>query len=443
MITVGPGGRAASQLRERMSHAGKDGLTPDTGWAMGLEVVGLLTSLLAFALLGRALGAEGYGNFAALYAVIWPLSAMASSGVGLTLLDHVVRDREDLERTFRSCLGMTLVFGTLLLVAGTAVTSLIVDLKLVTIASVFAIEMITFPAFLVATNVVFARDGFAAAARFRVLYQLARAVVLVALFATGSLTIASFGAANLAVTGVLAAGAIRTVRASYGIGTAPGRIVGRHVRTSAIYSAGITGLALQTDGDKLLLASYGQTVATGLYSAAYRVVMLGLVPVNAVVQATHLRFLDHDGDGHSVFLRRALGFSVLATLYGAVVGTALVALAPLLPYLVGSDFDGSVEIVRWLAPLVIIRGVTIFPLNGLMGLGKTLLRTMLLLGSSVLSIGIYVALIPTYSWKGAAIGTIVGELALAVAAWVLLVRFVRAQAPVAEQLADSEPAGSL
>ncbi len=415
----------AGRLRARVVVARGDGLALDTGWAMALEIVGLLTSLLAFVLLGRALGAEGYGNFAALYAVIGPLGTMASSGVGLALLEHVIRDGEDLERSFRSCLSMTLAFGTVLLVGGTALASLVVDLRLSTIASVFAIEMISLPAYLVATNVVHARDGFAAAARFRVVYHLTRAAVLIGLFSAGALTIASYGATTLVVTSVLAVLAVRAIGTTYGIGTAPGAIDGRHVRTSAVYSAGISGLALQTDGDKLLLASYGQTLATGLYSAAYRVVMLGMVPVNAVVRATHDRFLDDRGEGRGIFVRRAVGFSLAAVAYGAAVVTALVILAPLLPRLVGSEFEDSVEIVRWLAPLVVIRGVAIFPLNALMGMGRTLLRTGLLLASSMLSIGIYVALIPAYSWRGAAIGTMVGEVALAGVAWWLLVRFER------------------
>ena len=81
--------------------------------------------------------------------------------------------------------------------------------------------------------------------------------------------------------------------------------------------------------------------------------------------------------------------------------------------------------VRWLSPLVVLRGLTIFPLNGLMGLGKTGLRTLLLLLSAAVSMVMYIALIPLWSWKGAVAGTIIGEAGLAIAAWWLLLVYQR------------------
>lgn len=401
------------------------GVATDTGWGIVLEVVRIATTLVSFTLLGRSLGAAGYGNYAALYAIIGPLSALASAGIGLALLEHIIRNGEDEEATFRSCLSMSIGLGTLLLFAGTGAASLVVDLRISTIATMFALEMVMLPVFFIATNLIRARDGFAAAVRYRLTVHVVKMVVLIVLFSRGELTIRSFGATSLVITGVLAVILIRAVGRRYEISSRPGRIDRRHFRSSLVYSAGIVGLSVQTDGDKLLLASYGQTLATGLYSAAYRVVQLGLLPITAIVGATHHRFLEHNENERGEHLGRALTLSRLALVYGVVVGAGLVLVAPLLPLLVGSEFDESAEIVRWLAPLVVIRGLAIFPLNGLMGLGKTKLRTVLLLASSVLSIGIYVWLIPQHSWRGAAVGTLVGELVLAVAAWVLLVHHQR------------------
>ncbi len=403
----------------RWSDLGK-GVVGDTGWAVVLELVRIASTLVSFTLLGRTLGADGYGSYAALYAIIGPMSALASSGIGLALLEHIIRDGEDQERTFRSCLSLTLVLGSALVVLGTGLASLIVDLSISTIAAVFALEMLAFPVFLTAASIVRVRDGFGAEARYRTIAHLSRAIVLVVLFASDSLTIASYGVTNLVVTLVLGRLMVSLVSRRYKLKTRPGKIQRHHLKTSAVYSVGIVGLSIQTDGDKLLLASYGQTVATGLYSAAYRVVQLGLLPITAIVGATHHRFLSHDADRRGEHFGRALALSKIAFVYGTVVGVGLVVVAPLVPVLVGSEFDESVQIVRWLAPLVVIRGLAIFPLNGLMGLGKTSLRTGLLLASSALSLAIYVALIPSHSWRGAVIGTLVGEVALALTAWIAL-----------------------
>ena len=61
--------------------------------------------------------------------------------------------------------------------------------------------------------------------------------------------------------------------------------------------------------------------------------------------------------------------------YGVVFAVFGVIAAPMITLIVGDEFEGSVTIVRWLAPLVLLRSLAIFPLNGLMGLGYTRLRT--------------------------------------------------------------------
>jgi O-antigen/teichoic acid export membrane protein len=413
-----------TQLRARLATLGQ-GLAQDTAWSLGLEAARVVGTLVSFTLLGRSLGAEGYGNYAALYAIVGPIGSLSASGVGLALLEHIIREDDDTETTFRSCLSMSLVLGSLLAIASTIFATFIVDLRILTILAVLVLEMVMVPVFATATNLVRARDGFGAAARYLVGTQLVKVSILVVLFVMDELTIGAFATTNLAIMAVLALTLVLNVGRRYEISSAPGAIQRRHLRSSFVYSAGITGLSLQTDGDKLLLASYGQTAATGIYAAAYRVVQLGLLPITAIIGATHHRFLEHDGNQKGQHLGRALVLSRVAVVYGIVVGLVLLLIAPLLPVLVGSEFDESVEVVRWLSPLVLIRGLAIFPLNGLMGLNQTTLRTVLLLVSSAISIGIYVWLIPEHSWRGAAIGTAVGEVFLAIAAWGFLVSYQR------------------
>lgn len=409
-----------TQLKDRLGNLSRD-LAHDTVWSIGLEATKVVATLVSFTLLGRSLGAEGYGNYAALYAIVGPIGALSASGVGLALLEHIIRAKDDDEVTFRSCLSMSLVLGSVLAIGSTIFATFIVDLRVLTIVAVLVLEMVMVPVYTTATNLIRARDGFGAAARYLVATHVIKMTIIVILFALGKLTIGAFAAANLAIMVVLAFALVRGIGRRYQIVASPGPIQRRHLRSSFVYSAGITGLSLQTDGDKLLLASYGQTAATGIYAAAYRVVQLGLLPITAIIGATHHRFLEHDANRRGQHLGRALALSRVAVVYGIVVGVGLVIVAPLLPILVGSEFDESVEVVRWLAPLVLIRGLAIFPLNGLMGLDKTTLRTVLLLVSSVVSIGVYVWLIPEHSWRGAAIGTAVGEIFLAAAAWGFLV----------------------
>ncbi|MEZ5252193.1 MAG: polysaccharide biosynthesis C-terminal domain-containing protein [Ilumatobacteraceae bacterium] len=93
--------------------------------------------------------------------------------------------------------------------------------------------------------------------------------------------------------------------------------------------------------------------------------------------------------------------------------------------MLGDDFEGTEQVIKWLSPVVVLRGVGILPLNGLIGLGRTMARTGLLVGGAVVSMGYYLWLIPGGSWRGAAQATILAECTLLAASWLVLLRAQR------------------
>jgi O-antigen/teichoic acid export membrane protein len=405
---------------------GRRDLAKDTILGFVYEGSVLVSTLLSFSLLGRSLGTEGFGDYAGLYSIAAPLITLASTGVALAQAQHVVREHEDLERTTRSCFTLSLVGGLLMTVFGTLLATLIVrDLPLHAIIPIFLVEFISYPAVLIAANTVQVRDGYAASTPVRLVPIVLRMIVLLALFASDHLTIATLGASYLVVTALLSIVQIRRVGQRYGIKLRPGPVQKRHLKSSLVYSSGVSGLAVQNDGDKTVLAAYHYRTDLGLYSAAYKIVQFGLIPVNTWMSVSHNRFLVHDEEARGQHLRRALRFGSVCALYGAVFAVAVAIAAPLITLIVGNEFEGSVTIVRWLGPLVLLRALAIFPLNGLMGLGYARLRTALLLASAGLSVALYIALVPLWQWKGAAAGTLIGEACLAASAWVFLVRLQR------------------
>ncbi len=410
-----------ASARHGVTRIREGGIAGETMWGLIFEAVSLISTLLAFSMLGRSLGTGGYGDYASLYAIIGPLGVLAASGVTLSLMEHVLRDREDLEQTVRSCLTITLVIGTGLTAIGVLIASWVVPtLALTTIGAVILLEFVSQPIGQIAATTVQVTSGYTPSMQLRMIPIAVRVIIILVLHAMGQLTITTLGVTHLACSIVLSALLMRGVARNYGIRGTPGRPQPKHLKTSAVYSAGISGLSLQNDGDKAVLAANGFRETTGLYSAAYRIVQFGLLPVGTLVGVSHQRFLHHEEGNKRQHLRRSLRFAGVTAAYGVVFAGFVLLIAPILPKLMGEEFEGSVEMVRWLTPLVVLRGLAIFPLNGLMGLGKTFLRTMLLLASAAISMIMYIALVPTMTWKGAVLGTIVGEALLAIAAWWLL-----------------------
>jgi len=412
--------------RSGIRRVREGGLAGETMWGLSFEAISLFSMLLSFSMLGRSLGTGGYGDYASLYAIIGPLGVLAASGVTLSLMEHVLRDREDLEQTVRSCLSITLIIGSLLTVVGVAIAAWVVPtLAITTIGAVILLEFVALPIGQIAATTVQVSSGYTPSMQVRLIPLALRVIIIVVLHSVGRLTITTLGVTHLFCGFILSALLVRAVGRHYGINGAPGRLHRKHLKTSAIYSFGISGLSLQNDGDKAVLASYGYRDETGLYSAAYRIVQFGLLPVGTLVGVSHQRFLHHEEGDKRQHLRRSLRFAGVTAAYGIVFAIGVIIISPILPRLMGEDFEGSVTMVRWLSPLVVLRGLTIFPLNGLMGLGKTGLRTLLLLLSAAVSMVMYIALIPLWSWKGAVAGTIIGEAGLAIAAWWLLLVYQR------------------
>lgn len=394
----------------------------DSAWGFGLEAFSLVGSLLSFMLLGRTLGAAGYGEYASLYAIIGPLVTLAASGVVLALLQHVVRDGEPLEETVRSCLSLTVLLGLSLTVVGGIIALRIVgSLGALAIFSILLIEFVTLPIMVVAATTVQSQGAFAASMRIRMTLAVGRVVVLLVLYFTGNLTVASFGVSQLAISIVLGSVALYQVSKLYGIRALPGRVRLKHLRSNVNYSVAISADAVGNDGDKVVLAASGYTVDTGLYAAAYRIIGLGQIPVGVLVSMSHKRFLENDEARRREHLDLALRYSFIAGTYGIVFGVVVYLTAPWFPLVMGSEFEGSVEILRWLAPIVFLRAIGIFSLNGLMGLGRVVFRTVVITGNAAVGVVLYLILIPSRGWQGAVMASIIVEAAQVIMTWTALV----------------------
>ena len=390
-------------------------------WAMGLELATIVGTILAFMLLGRSLGVDGYSAYASLYAIISPLVTLSASGVVLAMLQHTVSRDEPLGETARSSVSIVLILGGLLTLGSTLAALLVIDhLSIVAIVSIITIELLTTPIVLVAATTVQAADSFTGAARIRLLLIMGRTVLLVGLFVTDSLTVANLGVAQLTWSFVLGAVALRRVGRRFGFAPLPGRIHARHIRTNLAFSAAISADSVGNDGDKVVLAANRYVTDTGLYAAAYRIVQLGMVPLGALANTTHVQFLRPSTEPRH-YLKLALRYSVVALAYGVVFAIAVIVVAPLFPLLVGHEFEGSVEIVRWLSPIVLLRGLGLYSLNALLGLGRTGIRTGIVVANAAIGVVLFIVLIPGRGWEGAAIATLVTEAMQVLMTWSALV----------------------
>ena len=418
-----------AELRQRaFSRFRRGGLVADSMWGLVQEGSGLLSATLSFALLGRALGVERYGGFQSVFATIGPFVTLASAGVMLALIDHAVRRQEPLGEVARSCLSLTLILGGILSVLGITASLLIVDTRAVSplaVAFITVGEFIVTPITLLAASTMQAGYSFASSVKIRLASSIARVVLIVALFSVHGLRLTTFVALNFFLQLAIGLFALRYVGRQARFRFTPGPFDVKILKTNIVYSVSISAYGVQNDGDKMVMAINNLTRELGLYAAGYRVVMMGLLPMSAFIDATHTRILEQVEDSRRYHFRLARRYTMILGAYSLVVTAVLLGAAPLISIFLGDAFDGSVNMTRWLAPLILFRSLAAAPMNGVLGLGHNNARTTFIVASAAVSFVMYLLMVPAFGWKGAAVATVIGEAANVVGAWTMLYVYQR------------------
>ncbi|CAN5567463.1 hypothetical protein BH10ACT2_BH10ACT2_05180 [soil metagenome] len=384
---------------------------------LSIEAAQLVGTFIFFALVSRRLGPTDYGSFAAMYSLIGVSLALAHIGPGLAFLQNA------LEGSARSLNATSANFFTIYLLLIGAAVAIVLGLSplllpnlstwtvvLFVIAELFGTALVQ-----VARTLRLIVNGFNATVPLQLLLVGVKTIVVVALYVADQLTLRSYGVAYSASCLIIGVVVFAKVTGSLHIPRRLGKLRREQLGTTLTISSTLWVFNLHNDGDKLVMSANSLGADVGLYAAAYRMVMLAVIPVNAVVSSSYRTFVDPKVGNH---LRRAAKYTLATTVYCIIAAAILILAAPVvLPIVVGDGFSGAVSMTRWLAPLMVVRGLTHFPMSALMGLGRVRARLWCIVASATVAMVLYVALVPSMSWKGAVIGSYCSDAVLVVTSW--------------------------
>jgi len=379
----------------------------------------LVIQAMYFVLIARNLGPQQYGAFVAVTAAAAIVSPFVGNGCGSLMIKNVARDRSVFSEYWGNSLLMTFVSGVMLTVGvlfaclallPNSIPPLVVIV--VVVSDVLAYRFVEVAAWAFQSV-----EMLAGTAYLNAFASFTRLGGIAAIIALHRPTLTAWSVAYLVTS---------TLCALVGIGCVLWRLgkpklalyrIWRELREGFYFSSSLSAQTVYNDIDKTMLARLGSLDATGIYAAAYRLIEVAFIPIRSLLAAAYPGFFRSGNHGIVSSLAFAKRLLPRAMAYAAAVGVALIIAAPLVPKVLGSEYARTMEALRWLALLPLLRTFHYFIADTLTGAGYQGLRTLVQVGVALFNVLVNLWIIPVFSWRGAAWSSLASDGLLAASLW--------------------------
>jgi O-antigen/teichoic acid export membrane protein len=401
--------------RLKQNQLARNTLSTFVGMIMRVGIQGVY-----FVLIARSLGNKGYGAFIGTVSLVALLAPFSSLGCGNLLVKNVARDPKLFRVYWGNGILTTLVSGGFLI--GLAV--LLSTVLLPKSVSMLMVMLIAFSDILFARLLDFSGQAYQAyqrlsrTAQFQVLLSVCRLLsALVLQLVVEKPEPLDWGWFYLLSTSLSAMVALRLACRELGMPKTEIRRIFGELKEGFYFAVGLSAQSIYNDLDKTLLTRLSTLEVAGIYAAGYRIIDVAFTPVRSLLYAAYARFFQHGTDGIKGSLRFAKKLLPMAMVYGMIVGTSLYLIAPFVPFILGPEYTASVDAIRLLAFLPLLRSIHYFAADTLTGSGHQGIRSGVQVFVTVTSLVLNSVLIPLYTWRGAAMVAITTDFLLIIGLW--------------------------
>jgi O-antigen/teichoic acid export membrane protein len=406
-------------LQPKIDRLLEQRIVRDTLWLLVGKGMRLVLQAAYFVMIARTLGVANYGAFVGTTALAAIVSPFVGVGIDTLLLKNVAKDRQLFREYWGNALWMVLVSGIGLMVGLALVRPIVLPSISPLLILLVAVSDLIFGSITnIAIRAFQAVDRLNISAQINIFVMFTKVVAAFALmyfFAKPTLLewtwlyfISSIVAALLAailVHQLLGAPKLALAR------------ILPELKEGFYFSISNSAYTIYNDIDKTMLARLSTLEATGIYAAAYRLIDVAFIPVISIAGAAYADFFRKGKDGIAATVAFAKPLVITTSAYSLLAGIGLLLCAPIVPYILGSEYTNVVEALRWLAPIPLFRGLQHFGGDILTGTGFQGVRSALEVVISIFNIGINLWLIPLYSWQGAAWSSLASDGLLMLMLW--------------------------
>ncbi len=398
-------------------------------WMLGGQGLQLAAQFAYFVIIAHVLGPRGYGTFVACTALALTMSPFSPWGMGHVMVKYVVRDPKMLPTYFGNALVVTIGFGLALTLLALLIRPIVLP------PSISATMLVTIAlADLICSQVTnLCSMVFQALERLRrsaQLLALSAGLRLIAAIVLASTTATPMRWARLYAIAALVAACTGIIEVSWCCSRPRVRLnlLVPSVREGFHFATVEAAQMVYTSIDKTMLARLASVEAAAIYAVAYRFIEAAMLPIRALAAAAYPEFFRRGTDGVTSayqFARQLLRRSVA---YGLVVSIALFLASGLIPSIMGRGYADSSVALRWICILPMIKSIHASLTDVLTGANFQWQRSSTQILVAVFNVILNLWLIRAFSWRGAAWSSVLTDVVLMLALYLIIRRHVRREA---------------
>ena len=380
-----------------------------------------------FVILARSFAPEKYGAYVGIVAIVSIFIPFANWGSGEILVQEASRQRELFKDYWGTAILKSLLFGSIFIALILVIYSFI-PIKDISIAIVFFLalaNLIFFKVDEVARHALISIGLLNEAAKALIILSLNRfvAVLVYVAFFQQNGSILNWSILYCVATFVSSVMVTYLVVRQTGYPNFNWSKITQELRLGFAFAISVSAQNIYSDLDKSMLAKLSTLQATGIYGAAYHILSVAFAPVHSLMLASFRNFFQQGASGIKGSFELCKKLLPLSLMYSLLAIIGLVVFAPLLPLILGSEYQDSARALIWLSPTIFFKTMHSFAADTLTGANyqsaRSTSQVLVAIANGLLNLW----LIPLYSWYGAIWATIASECLLMIFLWSYIFKY--------------------
>jgi O-antigen/teichoic acid export membrane protein len=412
-----------AEIKVKVTNLFQTSLARDTLWMLFSKLFNIVMQTAYFIIIARLLGKENYGSFVAITAVanlVFPFVPLGSEHL---LVKNVSTNRATFSTNWGNSLVLSVVNGTFLTLLLFLLSPVLFpgNIPWVAILLILVADLICLALLDLGSKSLLASNMVNKTAQLEILgtcSKLLAALSLLVFFPNPSVSTWSYLYCTSSV--VMTVITILLITKMLGLPRPIFSELQSNLVQGFYFSVSTSSNNINANLDKSMLSKISGVGATGIYASAYRFIDVANSPLLALFGATYTRFFQHGASGVRGSLNFGKRLLPILTFYAIATVIGFWLIAPFIPVILGQDYRDAIGALLWLSPLPAIAAFQYLAADTLTGSGHQKSRSIVQVGAALVNVVLNIILIPLFSWKGAAIATIISDSVRLVCLWLIV-----------------------